>query len=149
MCGDLNLIVGLEYAVVALAFGGLHDPYVRTFACCAVANAYLGQWAHRQAHMTKTARHPLAAQLQRLGFLVSPEMHRAHHRTYDTGFPILSGWCDPLMNYLTKHVTSNRWVWLVAFLFMTLAGLALLLSGVCLPAYQTIQVMAKARGIAL
>lgn len=110
--------------------------------------------------------------LQKWGLLVSEEMHRAHHRTFDTGtcvsvctcvyvavwgltdecvrpsihhihpahpkspippnpppqttgFPVLSGLSDPLINALHALV-PNQWVWLALFLGMTLGGVQLL-----------------------
>lgn len=51
-------------------------------------------------------------------------MHRAHHRTYDTGFPILTGLSDPLINLMLRHC-SNQYVWLAVFLVLTLGGITL------------------------
>ena len=136
MARDINLVVGLHFVVAALCFSGLADPRVRTVVCCGIVNAYLLQWAHRQAHMLPSQRHPVADKLQQWGLLVSEEMHRAHHRTYDTGFPVLSGLSDPLMTFLAKAVT-NQWAWLVAFVIMTLAGLPCLVLAY-LPAYAAV-----------
>ncbi len=88
MAADISAIVMIHFVAAHLAFlpcGGLGHPYVRTVVCCGVANAYLLQWAHRQAHFPTAQRHPAAARLQRWGLLVSAEMHRNHHRTFDTG----------------------------------------------------------------
>jgi hypothetical protein len=88
IAADINLVVLLHFLAAHLTFlprGGLADPHVRTVVCCGVANAYLLQFAHRQAHFRAGQRHPVAAVLQKWGLLVSEQMHRAHHRTFDTG----------------------------------------------------------------
>lgn len=88
IAADISLVVLIHFAAAHATFhpcGGLGNPYVRTLAACGVANAYLLQFAHRQAHFPKAQRHPVAAALQRWGLLVSEEMHRQHHRTFDTG----------------------------------------------------------------
>ncbi len=125
------MIVGLHFVVAALLFapvGGLGNPYVRTFVACGMVNAYLLEWAHRQAHFTSSKRHPLAQRLQDWGLLVSESLHRQHHQTFDAGFPVLSGLSDPLINYLHAKVT-NQWVWLAAFVGLTLGGVPLLAWG--------------------
>jgi hypothetical protein len=91
IAADLNGIIGLEYGVNLILFNGLTDPAYRCVACCAVLNAYLGQLAHRQAHMRPEKRDAVVAVLQDLGLMVTPDTHRRHHKTYDQGFPILSG----------------------------------------------------------
>lgn len=176
IAADINLVVLLHFLAAHLTFlpcGGLGNPYVRALVCCGVANAYLLQFAHRQAHFRASQRHPVAAVLQRWGLLVSEGMHRAHHRTFDTGasrfclgfrigsvwvwfgtiwdyvsekskttiqylnqltacppphhtgFPVLSGLSDPLINALHALV-PNQWLWLALFFFMTFGGIQVL-----------------------
>jgi len=93
IAADLNGIIGLQYGWHLFLFKGLLDPAYRCITCCAVLNAYLGQLAHRQAHMLPEKRDPVVDIVQRLGLMVSPDTHRRHHKTYDQGFPILSGTC--------------------------------------------------------
>ena len=81
IAADLNLIVGLHFAINMMVYGGLGDPKIRAAICTAMANAYLLEWAHRQAHMISSVRHPVAKVLQSFHLLFTPEMHRAHHRT--------------------------------------------------------------------
>lgn len=60
---------------------------------------------------------------------MTPELHRAHHRTYDTGFPILTGLSDPLINWMLRSC-DNQWAWLTLFITLTLGGITL-----CMQAY--------------
>jgi hypothetical protein len=88
IAADINFVVMLHFLAAHLTFlpcGGLGNLHVRTLVCCGVANAYLLEWAHRQAHFLPSQRHAVAARLQKWGLLVSEEMHRAHHRNFDTG----------------------------------------------------------------
>lgn len=186
IAADINLVVLLHFLAAHLTFlprGGLADAHVRTVVCCGVANAYLLQFAHRQAHFRAGQRHPVAAVLQKWGLLVSEEMHRAHHRTFDTGaswawrafflllggwdwgsvyprrvrtrskdlieltnhmsppyphtgFPVLSGLSDPLVNALHSRV-PNQWLWLALFAGMTFGGIQIL-TLVYLAAYRAV-----------
>lgn len=124
IAADLNGIIGLQYGWHLFLFKGLGDPAFRCLACCAVLNAYLGQLAHRQAHMLPEKRDPVVDVLQRLGLMVAPDTHRRHHKTYDQGFPILSGWCDAPITFLFQHIVSSQWIWLSAFLLLTFGGIA-------------------------
>jgi hypothetical protein len=127
--------VGIEFGVHLLAFNGLADARLRCLVCSGVAMAYLGQWAHRQAHFVASQRHPVAAFLQKWGLLVSEEMHRAHHRTFDEGFPILSGLSDaPVTALFRLGLPGQQYFWLVLFLAMIFGGLAAV-SALVLPLY--------------
>lgn len=75
------MIVGLHFVVNMLVYGGLGDIKIRAAISTAMFNAYLLEWAHRQAHMISIARHPIASFLQSYHLIIPPEMHRAHHRT--------------------------------------------------------------------
>jgi len=132
IASDLNLIVGLHFLVTALVFhryGGLANPFIHTTVACGMLNAYLLEWAHRQAHFSKKRRHPLAQYLQDCGLLVSEQLHRRHHQTFDIGFPVLSGLSEPVINFVRAWVCANEWVWLVGFLGMTLGGLPMVIAG--------------------
>ncbi|TFJ81437.1 hypothetical protein NSK_007398 [Nannochloropsis salina CCMP1776] len=124
IAADLNGIIGLEYGVNLILFNGLTDPAYRCVACCAVLNAYLGQLAHRQAHMRPEKRDAVVAVLQDLGLMVTPDTHRRHHKTYDQGFPILSGWSDAPVTFLYQYVVPSQWVWLAMFVLLTFGGIA-------------------------
>ncbi len=135
IAADLNGIVGIEFGVHLAAFNGLEDPRLRCLVCAGVAMAYLGQWAHRQAHFPTAQRHPVAAFMQRCGLLVPPEMHRRHHQTFDEGFPILSGLSDvPITALFRLKLPGQQWVWLSLFLAMVFGGLAAV-SALVLPLY--------------
>jgi hypothetical protein len=130
--------VGLEFAVHWAFFNGLADPRLRCLVCSGVAMAYLGQWAHRQAHFPTSQRHPVAAVLQRWKLLVPAEMHRLHHQTYDEGFPILSGLCDgPITALFRLKFPGQQWVFLSLFLAMIFGGLSAM-SAIVLPAYDAV-----------
>lgn len=135
IAADLNGIVGLEFAVHWALYKGLADPRLRCLVCAGVAQAYLGQWAHRQAHFPTALRHPVAGWMQRWGLLVTPEMHRRHHQTYDEGFPILSGISDRLVTPIFRlKLPGQQWAWLVLFVAMIFGGLSAM-SAIVLPLY--------------
>lgn len=122
ICGDLNVIVSILFAIHMLLYDGLKDGRVMCVVAAGGANAYFGQWAHRQAHMLPNARHPVAVKLQEWGVMVSPDLHRAHHRTYDRGFAILAGWSECIMTPLFSLI--SQWIWLALFAAMTVGGIA-------------------------
>ncbi|EKU21687.1 kua-ubiquitin conjugating enzyme hybrid localization domain-containing protein [Nannochloropsis gaditana CCMP526] len=131
IAADLNLIVALQFIVCTIVFyahGGLFNPYIHATMACGLVNAYLLEWAHRQAHFPRGKRHAFAQYLQDRGFLVSEALHRRHHQTFDVGFPVLSGLSEPVINFVRAKVCANQWVWLAAFILMTLAGLPCIIS---------------------
>ena len=137
IAADLNGIVGLELGWHVVLFGGLLNPAVRCIVCCAIANAYLGQLSHRQAHMLPEKRDPIVNVFQRLGLMLEPDTHRRHHKTYDQGFPILVGWCDALVTFLFQKVVGPQWIWLALFLAMTFGGIVVV-AALYLPLFATV-----------
>ena len=99
---------------------GLGNSAMNTMAAAKLVMAYTGQWAHRMAHSKRSDVPIWVRGAQAGGLLVSPVLHKAHHTTYDDGFPILSGVTAPLVALLNKAV-PNRHVWLAAFAFLSLA----------------------------
>lgn len=59
--------------------------------------------------------------------------------TDDTGFPVLSGLSDPLINWMNKHIT-NRWFWIILFVSMSLGGLTAIIAAL-LPAYDALEAL--------
>ena len=123
ICGDLNVIVGVIFVINMLVFDRLKDGRVMCVVASGGAMAYLGQFAHRQAHMPPGKVNKLTGWLQKVGLLVSPTLHRAHHRTYDRGFAILGGWSEGVVTWLYRDVVPSGWVWLGVFVAMTVGGL--------------------------
>ena len=59
--------------------------------------AILAQVPHYYAHVTNPPRYIIF--LQKIGLMISPEHHAAHHDgTYNRNFCIFTGWCDYLLN---------------------------------------------------
>jgi len=119
VCGDLNYVILLHLAW-HMAIFGLHDSAANCMGAARVVMAYAGQWAHRQAHTPAPARGPVTRVAQAAGLLVSPALHKAHHTNYDGAFPILNGWCAPIIAAMNAAV-PNRHVWLVLFVALCLS----------------------------
>eukprot|EP00386_Alphamonas_edax_P012640 GDKI01039365.1.p1 GENE.GDKI01039365.1~~GDKI01039365.1.p1 ORF type:complete len:285 (+),score=72.77 GDKI01039365.1:89-943(+) len=118
VCGDLNLVLFLHIVVHAIINGGLHNHAGNAVLAAKILAGYFGQWAHRMAHTPPTKRPSWVLWGQKYGILVSPEMHRDHHTTYNDGFPILSGFSAPLVAYMCK-IVPDRHVWLAGFLLLS------------------------------
>ena len=119
VCGDLNLVALLHLGWLVAANGGLGNARANVMAGAKLVMAYAGQWAHRMAHTPDAARPRWVKAAQRAGLLVAPELHKAHHTTYDDGFPILSGLTAPAIGALNKAVPS-RYAWLALFAVLSL-----------------------------
>ena len=104
--------------------GGLGNRAANTMAAAKLAMAYLGQWAHRMAHTPDSQRPAWVRAAQSVGILVPPKLHKAHHTTYDDGFPILSGVTAPLVGAFNAWV-PGRYPWLAAFAVLSLADVQL------------------------
>jgi hypothetical protein len=124
IAGDLNTIVAIIFVVHLFLYDWLKDGRVMCVVASVGAMAYLGQFAHRQAHMLPNKVHPWAAVLQKMGLLVDPALHRAHHRSYDRGFAILGGWSENIISTLYNHVVPSHYIWLALFAFMTIFGIS-------------------------
>jgi hypothetical protein len=119
VCGDLNLAAALHVAW-HLYVWGYENKAANTMVAARFFMAFMGQWAHRQAHMPANARQSWVVAAQNIGFLVSPALHKAHHTNYDGSFPILNGWSAPLVAAMERAV-PNRYCWLAFFIFLCLA----------------------------
>jgi hypothetical protein len=127
--GALNALASSKWALIALVVYATKDSPVvsdadrRTWVLL-TAVIYLwgvvGQYAHRQAHTPKAKRSLVAATLQRLGLIVDPAFHLAHHQqafdeyhppTYGRTYPILSGVSGKLLERMLP-VSSNNFVWI-------------------------------------
>lgn len=113
VCGDLNLVVLLHFMWIYGLFGW-KDSAANVMVGAKLAAAYLGQWAHRMAHTAESKRPQWVRSAQSCGLLVSPDLHKEHHTTYNDGFPILSGVTAPLIGLLNAWI-PNKYVWLAIF----------------------------------
>jgi len=139
ICGDLNVIVGVIFLINLLVCDCLKDGRVMCVVAAGGAMAYLGQFAHRQAHMPPGKVNKFVTWLQEVGLLVSPTLHRAHHRTYDRGFAILGGWSEGVVTWVYREVVPSGWVWLGLFVLMTVGGLPAVVR-VYIPLYDALRV---------
>lgn len=79
------------------------------------------QIIHQSAHFVNHAstkekrqfKYRIVKLLQDNHIIVKSEIHRKHHQTYDTNFCLLTGWANPLLNYIyllgnTAKQTNNK-----------------------------------------
>ena len=129
--GDLNVICLAHLAIVAAqcylfeAPGGISTYCIALMGACKLGAAFLGQWAHRSAHEFPSKRAAWVNVAQSAGLLVHPDVHHAHHKTYDDAFPILNGWSAPLIKFLLNAV-PNRYIWMAFFYILTLCDVYVL-----------------------
>lgn len=53
---------------------------------------------HKWAHQKNPPR--FAKKLQKIGLILTPELHKKHHRSYSESFCVTSGWLNPLLDYI-------------------------------------------------
>lgn len=125
MCGDLNLVALLHLVWLVVVNHGIGNSRANVMAGAKLVCAYLGQYAHRMSHTPRADRPAWVRVAQQAGLLVSPELHHAHHATYDDAFPILNGLTARLISLLNKAMPS-RHAWLALFALMSLGDVWLL-----------------------
>merc|ERR1719253_329830 len=90
--GAFRLILGSESKATG---------WVLFLCCCSLAHQCAHYWSH-----ARTGGHPLpnwVRQLQDVGILLPPRIHKRHHSTYDVDFCILNGVMNPLLNYFYQN----------------------------------------------
>lgn len=71
------------------------------------------QLAHAAAHGIFPRRSLLGKatrRAQKMGLLVSCETHHLHHTLFDVNFCIVTGWANPLVNFLYASFYRDRFV---------------------------------------
>jgi len=53
---------------------------------------------HKWAHQKSPPQ--FAKKLQKLGLILTPELHKKHHRSYSESYCVTSGWLNPLLDYI-------------------------------------------------
>ena len=53
---------------------------------------------HKWAHQKNPPQ--FAKKLQKLGLILTPELHKKHHRSYSESYCVTSGWLNPLLDYI-------------------------------------------------
>mmetsp|Transcript_16769 Transcript_16769/g.21767 ORF Transcript_16769/g.21767 Transcript_16769/m.21767 type:complete len:278 (+) Transcript_16769:82-915(+) len=114
-CGDLNVVVGILCGIYLGAFQ-IRNPIGICLVAFKLIMAYFGQYCHCMAHTNAPDRPKWVHTFQSFGLMISPADHGIHHQTYDDNFCIGSGLCNPLITWLLKNVTTNKWFWLISFL---------------------------------
>jgi len=73
------------------------NPPVFMISSLIVLFSTLSQLSHQSSH---DRRNPstLLYYLRTCGLVITPEYHRIHHTTYDSHFPIITGWSYPVVN---------------------------------------------------
>lgn len=128
VCGDLNVVVSI-IAIIFLYFYVYHKfdtPLVVALLGFKILNAYYGQFCHQQAHTPKHLRSSAVCILQSLFLMVSASSHLKHHHNHSTNYCIGSGLCNPIITFIHDQVTSNKWIWLGAFLVSSVADVFVL-----------------------
>jgi len=82
------------------------------------------------AHELESKRPAWVRLGQRIGLLLPPEVHAAHHRTYDDGFPILNGITLNFVRGLRRVMPDPR-AWLALFAVLSLADVYVLTHVFC------------------
>ncbi len=77
------------------------EPFLHALLVFTALGAVLANQCHKWAHMASV---PAAVRLaQRLGLILSPDVHRLHHRRpHDTHYCTASGWLNAPFNALLK-----------------------------------------------
>ena len=124
VCGDLNLVVILHLVWHLYLYKTVDCTTANTVAAAKVLMAYMGQYSHRMAHAVESRRPYWVIIAQKIGLLLSPDLHRVHHTHYDQAFPILNGSTSVLVSFLLK-IIPNRRIWLFFFLALSLSDIYL------------------------
>lgn len=66
----------------------------------------VSQLTHQSAHDIE-CQSLFVYYLRKSRLIITPEHHHIHHQTYDSHFPILSGWSTPLLNQISPYVLQN------------------------------------------
>lgn len=96
-----NFFLLLPPLVLTLRLGAPRPGAVgELFWCAGLAGLALGSFGtnlfHKWAHMHRPPA--IARRLQRAGLILSPRRHGVHHKSYDRGFCVTSGWLNPLLD---------------------------------------------------
>ena len=122
VCGDLNLVMTIilsAYLLPTIGFG-YRTPMALSLVSCKMLMAYFGQLCHCMSHMPPHNRPNWVTYLQNNGFMISSREHMIHHASYNDNFCIGSGACNGIISW-GKNITSNKWFWLILFLFSLFA----------------------------
>ena len=95
----LPLVLPVWLLLAAPAVLGWVGSWWVLYFCTVTLGVGFGQVTHRWAHLARPA--PAVRLAQRLGLVVSPAAHRAHHAPpFGTRYAIVSGWSNPLFDAL-------------------------------------------------
>jgi palmitoyl-[glycerolipid] 3-(E)-desaturase len=125
--GALNVLASIKWVLVGAIWYACPTRSDRSTWLLLTAIIYVwgvvGQYSHRQAHMPEAKRSVFATTLQKLGLLVDPSFHLAHHKqafdahhppSFGSTYPILSGVSGKLLERLLP-LSSNNFVWIAAW----------------------------------
>ena len=118
VCADLNVtfvLMLIVYCCPGFGFEYLSSKTAMSLIGTKLLMAYFGQLCHRMSHTPPNMRPSWVNFLQRNSFMISAKEHNVHHHHHDRNFCIGSGICNPLINFLRTHVTSNKWLWFGLF----------------------------------
>ena len=109
----LVLIPGLVPATAATGASREACRGLRLFLAAFAVLSSLMMWSHRWSHTRPTEVPRAVAALQRAGILMDARHHSLHHVAYEINFSIFTGWVNPALNLLVKHVlpaSSRLWI---------------------------------------
>jgi hypothetical protein len=98
-----NRMLGFDYQPMFAGFPVMCTGWFAesSFLIAAGAFAVLAQIPHYYAHLANPP--PAARLLQRMGLMITPEHHAAHHSgKFDRNFCIFTGWADYLLNPIVR-----------------------------------------------
>lgn len=99
------------------------SPYSYLVYVATAFTLHLMQMSHRWAHTPRRMLPAGVIFLQKIGLLLSHEIHSKHHNNvYDTNFSIMNGWSNSMLNRLVQIFgrTSHGWLCFFMILFVSL-----------------------------
>lgn len=106
---DNNRMLGFDYQPMLFGFPVMLAGVFAesSFVIAMGAFAVLAQIPHYYAHVPNPPR--VVKLLQRIGLMISPEHHAAHHcGKFDRNFCIFTGWADYLLNPVVRLVPEGE-----------------------------------------
>jgi ubiquitin-conjugating enzyme E2 variant len=104
LCGNNALVssVLIGAAIPCAAIAPHAAICVTALALTVLATNVLHKWAHLEAPSA------IVRALQKVGAVLSPTVHRAHHVSLDRAYCVTSGWTNPILDAAIRRVRQRR-----------------------------------------
>lgn len=120
--GDIVPLIIAHYVfLMGIRYAGLHNPYIGVATFFKFMFAIQGQWCHRMSHTDPKYVPRWSRMVARAGFFMGRDEHQKHHMVYDESFCIVSGKCNPALNWFIKNCVGldSTAFWVAAFVALT------------------------------